>query len=61
MKVSKKDTERMKMKELQFGNAIIKLTRPTLSETEQAKRERQLENALQLFGKAMVESEGRKA
>ena len=48
------------MKELQFGNAIIKIYRPTLSETEQAKRERQLENALQLFGKAMVESEGRK-
>jgi len=45
------------MTELQFGNAIIKVYRPTLSETEQANRERQLENALQLFGKAMVDSE----
>ena len=43
------------MKELQFGNAIIKIYRPALSETEKAIRERELENALQLFGKAMVD------
>lgn len=49
------------VKEVVYKNAIIKIYRPTLSETEQANRERQLETALHLFGKAMVDSERRKS
>lgn len=45
------------MKEIFYGNAVIKLHRPTLSETEQSKRERQIKTALQLFGKEMLEAE----
>ncbi len=39
------------MTEYAYGNAIICVTRPTLSVEEQAKRERIIENALQLYGK----------
>lgn len=48
------------MKEIQYGNAIIKIHRPVLTEEEQARQERQLEIALQLFGKEMMKSEREK-
>lgn len=46
----------MKTKTLTYGNAIIVVHRPELTETEQAKQERHIEIALQQFGKAMQET-----
>lgn len=41
------------MTELQFGNAIIKIYRPTLTAEEQKKRERNVLIALQQVGQSM--------
>jgi len=44
------------IKEYQHGNAIIRVTRPDLTEAEQAKQESYISIALQQFGKAMEEA-----
>ena len=49
----------MKTKKLTYGNAIIFVHRPELTEAEKAKREKHIEIALQQFGKAMQEQEGK--
>lgn len=41
--------------EIKIGNAIVCITRPELSDAERAKRERQIQIALQQFGRAMHE------
>lgn len=43
----------MNTKQYTYGNAIIIVRRPELTETEQAKQERHIEIALQQFGKVM--------
>lgn len=47
----------MNTKKYTYGNAIIVVHRPELTEAEQAKQERHIEIALQQFGKAMQETE----
>lgn len=41
--------------EYKIGNAIVCVTRPELTEAEQAKRERAILIAMQQYGKAMKE------
>lgn len=41
------------MKEYIIGNAVVCVSRPVLSESEQAKREGVILNALQQYGKAI--------
>ena len=43
----------MSAREIQYGNAIIKIHRPTLTEKERNEQENKLAVALQLFGKEM--------
>lgn len=45
------------MKEYIIGNAVVIVTRPTLTEEERSKRERQISIALQQIGKEMIEAE----
>lgn len=40
------------MKEYQIGNAVVCITRPTLTEKDRKNREARIVNALQQFGKA---------
>lgn len=47
----------MVVKEYQYKNAIIKICRPELSESERVTQERRINIALQQFGKAMVAAE----
>ena len=49
----------MAVKEYQYKNAIIKIKRPELSDTERERREKQIVIALQQFGKEMVETAGK--
>lgn len=44
------------MKEYTIGNAIVCISRPELSEAERARREKQIQIALQQFGRAMQEN-----
>ena len=46
------------MTEYRIGNVIISVTRPELTPEERNKRERNIQNALNQFGKAMHEEEG---
>jgi hypothetical protein len=41
--------------EYKIGNCVVCVTRPELSDAERAKRERQIQIALQQFGRAMYE------
>lgn len=52
----------MTTREYTIGNCIVCVTRPELSEAERAKRERQIQIALQQFGRAMQDkpTEGRR-
>lgn len=45
------------MKEYRHGNVVLKIYRPELSDSERAKREQQILNTLQQYGKAMVAAE----
>lgn len=45
----------MTTREYTIGNCIVCVTRPELSEAERTKRERQIQIALQQFGRAMQE------
>ena len=44
----------MDITEYQYGNAIIKVYRPKLSQGERESRELRVKNALQQFGKSMI-------
>ena len=41
----------MDIHEYNYGNVVIKVYRPELTDTERKKRERQIESALSVFGK----------
>ncbi len=43
----------MTTREYTIGNCIVCVTRPELSDAERAKREKQIQIALQQFGRAM--------
>lgn len=45
------------MKEYIIGNAIVEVSRPELTEAEQAKRKGVILTALQQYGKAMANAE----
>lgn len=45
----------MATREYTIGNCIVCVTRPELSDEERAKRERQIQIALQQYGRAMQE------
>ena len=45
----------MSVKEIRYGNTIIKLSRPTLTEEERQRRETNIERVLQIVGKEMVQ------
>ena len=47
------------MKEYIIGNATVVIHRPSLTAEEQTKREGHILTALQLFGKAMTEADGK--
>ena len=44
------------IKEYKYGNATIVVYRPILADDERQKRERQIQTALNLFGKEMVKA-----
>lgn len=46
----------MIIREYRYGNAIIKITRPELSDKEAKEKEKRLLIELQIFGKAMEEN-----
>lgn len=48
-------------REYTYGNSVIKITRPVLTETERAKMEGRISIALQQFGKAMQDADTQKA
>jgi hypothetical protein len=50
----------MKENTYTYGNATIVTYRPELTEQEQKKRERQIETALQILGKELVERKAKK-
>lgn len=45
----------MSVKEIQHGNVLIRITRPTLTEEERKKREANIERTLQIIGKELIE------
>lgn len=45
----------MTTKEIRHNNAIIRISRPTLTDAERQKREANLERALQIVGKELVQ------
>ena len=45
----------MTTREYTIGNCVVCVTRPELSEAERVKRERQIQIALQQYGRAMQE------
>jgi len=56
----KKPDQYKEVQELRYGNAIICIYRPELTEEERKKRETRLAIALQQFGKEMYEVEQRR-
>ena len=47
-------------KTIQHGNATIKVYRPTLTEEEQKRREKQISNALHQIGQSISKQEEKK-
>ena len=49
----------MNVTEYQYGNAIIKVYRPKLTQGERESREQRVKNALREFGKTLVKGESK--